>query len=109
MYEGSELDYQKLEYLRKETKLGPVAMMKLLKAKKEVDDSRKWYQQNENELIEADYSIVDELEYEMRRTAYQNKVSKEWSKYMDGIDLEEFAETLMDQQISNQNAENFHK
>ena len=58
-YESKELDREKLEYLRKNTFLGPIAMFKIARAKKQVDDFRKWYQQREGELLEADYTIAE--------------------------------------------------
>ena len=76
-YESKELDREKLEYLRKNTFLGPIAMFKIARAKKQVDDFRKWYQQREGELLEADYTIADELEYELRFNAFQNGLGKQ--------------------------------
>ena len=40
-YEAKELDREKLEYLRKNTFLGPIAMFKIARAKKQVDDFTK--------------------------------------------------------------------
>ena len=98
-YESKELDREKLEYLRKNTFLGPIAMFKIARAKKQVDDFRKWYQQREGELLEADYTIADELEYELRFIAFQNGLGKQWKQNEDGLSLYEFAEMVMEQNM----------
>ena len=100
MRESHELDWDKLEYLRNETVLGPVAMYKVNRAKKLAENFRNIYQQYEGEVVSTDYSVADELEYEMRFNAYCNKLSKDWLQYGDGLGLQEFAENCMAQHIN---------
>ncbi len=101
MYDTKELDRDKLEFLRKTTFLGPIAMFRIARAKKQADKFREWYREREGELLEADYSIADELEYEIRFNAYQNSMAKLWSQYGDGLGLQEFAEMTMEQNMNN--------
>lgn len=100
MYETNDLDYERLEFLRKNTMLGPIALLRIAKAKKDADRFRQWYKEKEGELLEADYTIADQLEYEMRFNAYQNSVGPLWSKHGDGLDLRDFTELVMDQAMN---------
>ena len=101
MYDVEELDYKKLDYLRKHTFIGPLAMLKISRARKQADDFRKWYQEREGELLSADYTAADELEYQIRFNAFQNSLCKLWSQYGDGTGLQEFAEGIIEQNIDN--------
>ena len=92
----SEVNYDELDFLRRNTILGPIAKIKLQRAKKYGDDFRKWYLEMERELLEADYTFVDELEYEMRLRTWENKCANSWKKYPDGLDLSEFARMVME-------------
>lgn len=99
MYDTKQIDPKKLEYLRNNTFLGPIAIFKIARAKKQIDEFRKWYNERENEIIDADYSIADELEYELRFNSLQNSVAKMWSQYGDGLGLAEFTDMVIEQNI----------
>lgn len=98
-YDTKQLNKDELEFLRANTFLGPIAMLKIAKVKAEIEKSRKWYLKMEGELLESDYTIADELEYELRQRAWENKLASLWKKHQDGLGLTEFAEMVMEQQM----------
>ena len=99
-YDTKEFDLNELNFLRQNTKLGPVAALKIQKMRSDVDAYRKWYFQKEGELIEGEYSAADALEYELRLRAWENFWAREWKKDPNGLSLSEFANMAMQQQMT---------
>lgn len=98
-YDNKAVDYNELEFLRANTMLGPAAALKITKMKAESEQLRKAYFKAEGELLESDYSLADEFEYEMRLRAWENKCASMWKKYGDGLGLSEFAKEAMQQRM----------
>ena len=99
MYELGELDQKKLEYLRQNTFIGPIAAMKIANARRRAEKYTEWYNSREHEQLGVDYSDADELEYQIRFDAYQRGWEKLWKQYGDGIGLKEYAEDALDQAV----------
>ena len=98
--------YKELEYLRRKTILGPFALLKVEKAKKEAYLARKYYQEIENEIIDLDTNIADELEYSYRIRAMQSVLFHEWEKYGNGLSLEEFTDYYVKTAVNENNKKN---
>ena len=88
-----------LEFLRRNTTLGPIALIKIGKMKQAIDKSRQWYLQMEGELIESDYTLADELEYDLRFQEWIRKCAPLWRQCADNTDLFAFSKMVMYQQI----------
>ncbi len=101
-YDIKEMNHDVLNYLRKNTLLGPVAMFKIAKARREAELLRKYYAEVEHEIIELDTSTADELEYNYRMQAMQKKMYKMWQQYGDGLDLEEFVNVAIANNMENE-------
>ena len=99
MYDVNELNYRKLDYLRNNTFIGPVAALKIANARKKAEKYAEWYQKMEHEQLGVDYTLADELEYQIRFDAYQRGWEKAWKQYGDGIGLREFADDALEQAI----------
>jgi len=98
-----ENDFErKLDFLRKNTILGPFAILKIDKLRKESEEFRKWYLKMEGELIDIDYSMADNLEYDLRFRVWENGLARDWMKYGDGLGLSEFADLIMVQNMGNE-------
>ena len=98
-YDTKEINYQELEFLRKHTRLGPIAILKIQNAEHIAEKFRQWYFSVEGELLSKDTSQAEELEYELHLRAWENKIAPVWQKYGDGLGLTEFAEMAIEQQI----------
>ncbi len=102
VFDTEKINYSELDFLRKNTKLGPNASLKIKKARIEAEKYRKWYYEIEHELLETDYSLADELEYELRWRAWEKGCFKFWKKYGDGLDLTEFAKSVLNDTMNEQ-------
>ncbi len=96
---NKEINYTKLAFLRKNTILGPIALLKIQSMKNDTEEFRKWYYQMEGEILSSDYTIADELEYKLRLKVWEGKVAPVWQKHGQEFGLTEFAEMVMDQQM----------
>ena len=101
-----EYSYERLEALREITKLNPVAYAKVVKARHDADKFRDLYMKYEpNDQIGVDYTIANELEYELRFRALENGVEKQWKQYLgvedDGYGLEDWAEDVLSEHMKN--------
>ena len=99
-FDTTSFSQEELTFLRGNTKLGPISLLKINKAKKNAELYRKYILETEHELIEIDYSDADELEFELRLRSWENGLSRTWKQYPDGLSLSEFAEMVMKQQIN---------
>lgn len=94
-FETKEINYDELTYLRRVTMLGPLALVRVQEAKREAEAARKYYEQVEHELPGLDTRIADELEYNYRKQALQRRLFKDWEQYGDGLDLEEYVDMVI--------------
>ena len=102
-YDIKDVDYKVLEYLRKNTILGPIARLKIEKAKLDAEKIRKYYLEVEHELVELDTATADALEYTFRMNAMERKMTSLWTKYGDGLGLTEFTEDKIRQDLQDAN------
>ena len=103
-YEAKEFDNDELLFLRANTVLGPVAKLKIMKVEESIDKFRNWYLKLEGELLETNYTVALELEYEIRLKAWQNRCLHLWKQYGDGLSLEEFSLVVMHQNMEKNEA-----
>ena len=99
MKDTPNINYNELEFLRKNTMLGPVALLKIQNLRNNAKEFRNWYYKIEGELLAVDYSEAEALEYRLRLKAWENKIMPVWQKYGQGWGLTEFAEMVMEQQM----------
>ena len=99
-YDTKRIDSNELSFLRANTTLGPVAKIKITQLQAAAEKMRKLYLKAEGELLESDYSIADEFEYEARLRVWENKCAALWKKSGDGLGLSEFAQLMMEQQMN---------
>ena len=96
------MDINKLHVLRSCTTLNPNQKIKVMKAFKQANNYVKLYNSmNQNKQIEVDYSVAYELEYSYRFINLQKKITRDWQKYGEGIDLEEFTDKVINLQLQN--------
>ena len=87
-----EYNEEKLDYLRRNTKLNPKEYLKVLKERLEAIKYQKIYQKyHPHNHIEADYRNANLTEYMFRIKAWENKYSDTWKKYGYGMSIEEYA------------------
>lgn len=96
-----KINEEELNFLRNNTKLSVIALAKIKRIKRQIDEYCKWYYRNEGELLEADYTPADLLEYQLRQKAWEQSLESLWKKNPDGLDLAEFAKMSMQQQLPN--------
>ncbi len=99
-YKAKEFNQETLEFLKKNTILGPISLVKISKLKNEIDKAREWYQKLEGETIDTNYSLADELEYELRFKAWMLQCSEIWKQLPDNIGLLEFSELALEYNVS---------
>jgi len=101
--EKKMVDHNVLNYLRENTNLNPIDLLKIKKEVIIAKKNRDFYNKNEpNDLIEIDYTIAEQLEYQFRLTAFERSVEKLWLEHGDGLDLSEFAMNIIQQHINEQ-------
>lgn len=98
--EEYNINNEELDFLRKNTRLNPIAATKVLIARKQAEKYRDVYiRYNPTDIIEVDYSVADELEYELRKSVWMKLCEKAWKEYSkmenDDYGLIDFAETNM--------------
>ncbi len=99
-YDTKEFNKDELLFLRSNTILGPIAKLKIMKISDDIEKFRNWYLKLEGELIDYDYSVALQFEYELRLRVWQNKCSGLWKKYGDGTSLEDFSFVIMRQNMA---------
>ncbi len=86
-----EYDYEKLEFLRRNTRLNPKSYLKVLKKKLEADKEQKIYNKYEpNDHIGVDYSEANLLEFCLRMKSFESKYKIVWQDYGFRYSLEEY-------------------
>ena len=99
MNSSTEFNEKKLEFLRKNTILDPISILRIQRVNAQMEKCRKWYLEAEGELLSSDYTMADRLEYELRLRAWERSWYKEWEKNSDGLSLSEFADMILQQKI----------
>ena len=99
-------NYKILEALREITTLGPIAKLKLERARKSAERYTDLYRKlNPSDEIGVDYSEANDFEFQLRKEALERKLEREWSKYLevenDGIGLEEYAMGYLEEYLNN--------
>ena len=96
---------EKLRALREFIKLNPVDFMRVRRARKQAEAFRELYiRENPGDIIGVDYSIADDLEYQLRLAGLERDMEKSWRAYLsmehDGYGLRDFAEDFLKQYIN---------
>ena len=92
------IDSSVLNYLRDNTKLNPIDLLKIKREEVLARNNQKNYMTyNPNDLIGIDYTAAEQLEYVLRLRAFEHSVKKLWLKHGDGQDLSEFAMNIINQ------------
>ena len=93
------LTVRELHFLRSNTILGPVALLKIDSTRVELGRIDKWYQKIEGVTLSGGYNLADDLEYNLRFEAWKNKCAEAWQKCDKNTDLASFSKAVMDKQI----------
>ena len=99
--ENKNYDEDALEFLRKNTTLDPISLIKLNSLKKQIAKSRIWYYKLEGEWIDYDSDTVDECEYVLRLHAWKYKCAPLWKLSGKEIGLQEFSDIVLEQHLKN--------
>ena len=94
-YDIKEINYKALEYLRKQTILGPIATFKIASARKQAEIVRNFYLTAEHQDLGIDTSLADELEYQYRYKAFQNRIYLDWLNYGNDKKLDEYTDEII--------------
>ena len=97
---------ERLKFLRSNTLLGPISLIKLSKFKTEIEKARAMYYKLEGDLVDYDFASIEEYEYELRFETWKHKCIEYWMTNRDGLSLSDFSERSMDRQIA---IERMHK
>lgn len=103
-----EIEYtqaDKLNALRQFVKLNPLDFMRVRRARKQAEAFRELYiRENPSDIIGVDYSVADDLEYQLRLAGLERDMEKSWRAYLsmenDGYGLRDFAEDFLKQYIN---------
>lgn len=103
--EFDEEQFNRLESLRKMTKLNLIDYFRVRRARKQAERLRDCYiKLNPSDIIEVDYSVANDLETSLRFGQLMRDVEKAWKRYSelehDGCGLSEFAEGFLKQQMN---------
>ena len=90
---------ERLEFLRKNTILGPIALCKLAKFKSDIQKGIQTYYNREGDWLDFDFSLLDEYEYDLRFAYWTYDCFDLWQIYNDGLSLDDFSIRVMDGQI----------
>ena len=88
-------DYYCLEYLRRNTVISIKEKLKIEKMKNDLYDSYKELSRIEHTQLVVDYTKAYEYEYIVRYRKFLKKMFPIWKKYSDGLDIEEFTNKII--------------
>ena len=91
---------ERLNFLRKHTILGPIALMKLGKLKRDIRNAIDIYYKYEGELLDFDFDSYDQYEYDLRFRYWSYDCANLWMNHADGLGLDDFALRVMDDLIA---------
>ena len=92
LYFIREYDYEKLDYLRRNTTLSPIISLKVLKKRLEAEYSkRQLIKYNINDNIDNYLEEANIFEYLCRIKIWKNKYTDSWLKYGDKMSLAEYS------------------
>lgn len=94
-------DYNDLEFLRQNTILGPISLIKLSYLKSRIEQATEMANDCLNSSFEIDYSKVEELEYEMRFKQWKDRIMLSYINYGEGMTLDSFASMLIHERLRN--------
>ena len=103
--EFDEEQFNRLESLRKMTKLNLFDYFRVRRARSQAESLRDCYiKLNPSDIIGVDYSVANDLEASLRFGQLMRDVAREWKRYSDlehdGCGLAEFAEGFLKQQMN---------
>ena len=103
-----DVKYEVLEGLREITKLNPIAEFKILRARRQADKFIDIYRKlNPGDEMSVDYSVANDLEYELRMEALSRSLEKGWAQYIalenDGLGLEDYVSDYLVNYMNNRN------
>lgn len=90
---------ERLEFLRKNTILGPIALCKLAKFKGDLEKGVQTYYAHEGDWLDFDFSLLEKYEYDLRFVYWTYECIELWQIYNDGLSLDDFSLRVMDGQI----------
>lgn len=98
-YNNESINYDELKFLRTNTVLSPIAILRINKLKEKIETFREWYFKVEGELVDSDYTIADKLEYDLRFKIWQTKCAPLWKQISSNIGLYEYAKAAMQEGV----------
>ena len=90
---------RELQFLRTNTILGPLALLKVDSTRIELGKIDKWFQKIEGVTLSSGYNLADELEHDLRFKVWEGKCAQAWQKSDKRTDLSSFSKGIMDRQI----------
>ena len=88
-------DYDTLVLLRKNTKLSPIALIKISDERRNAVEFQQLFNKIENDQIEVDYSTAEQLEANLRFKVWKKNILSYWLKFSNGRELDEYALDLL--------------
>ena len=90
--------------LREFVKLNPLDYVRVKRARKQAEAFRELYiRENPSDIIGVDYSVADDLEYQLRLAALERSLEKEWRAYLavehDGYGLRDYTMDALEQYL----------
>ena len=95
----NESDYEKLAFLRKNTRLGLIAYLKISKLKAEAVKLEEMCRREEKEYNGIDYSDAENLEFKLRMKTWKRSLIDAWVEIGDGLGLDEFSDMVLSQHL----------
>ena len=93
----SEYSKENLDYLRDNTRINIIEWFIIDKKREKIFQAYEDIRRSEHADIVTDYTSANEYEFNVRYQLWQRKLFRAWKKYGDGLDLEEFCnKTLSD-------------
>lgn len=99
------MDYEKLYFLRKHTLLNPIDFIKISRMKAQAEKTQILINKLENCQIGVDFREADEYEYNARFKVWMHNLIYLWSKHSEGLDLYDFANLAIDQNLKKEKEE----
>lgn len=103
------VDYKELEYLRKKTLLGPIALLKIEKLKTVAEKTAVILNQIEHCKLGVDYNDADTLEFNYRFNSWKTNLFGLWSKYGSHMDFDDFAKWVLYQNANKESVRKYER
>lgn len=103
------VEYKRLLFLRKNTTLDLVNYIKVKKLRREAEETQFLINKLENCQLGVDYSKADEYEFNKRFQIWMYDLYSLWKKHSEGLDLFDFAQIALDQNINMEEEEKYER